>query len=97
MSFLILLYIAVLVFLTLARYSRFTQVLLAMIFLFGLTSFLLFQGLTVYATSPQMSVFGKDLAKGVFLILMTVWYGVDIFCSVLIVRNYRLYLLVNSR
>ena len=97
MSFLILLYIAILVFLTLSRYSRLYRVILALTFLFGFTSLILFKGLSDFSTASRIFVFGKELPRGVFLILMSLWYGVDIFCSVLVIRNYRLYKLVNKR
>jgi len=97
MSFLILVYIAILIFLTLSRYSHIYKVLLAIIFLFGFTTIVLIRGISDFATVPTIFVFGKELGRGVFFILMSMWYGVDIFCSILVLRNYRLYVQVNKR
>lgn len=96
MSIFILIYIFIIVFLTLARYSSMLQVAAAMIFFFGLTTGILLKGLSAFSATPQLFVFGNELSRGVFIILLSIWYCVDLLCSFLVIRNYRMYLRVNG-
>ncbi len=96
MSIFILIYIFILVFLTLARYSNILQVATAMIFFFGLTTGILLKGLSAFSTAPQIFIFGNELSRCVFIILISIWYCVDLLCSFLVIRNYRMYLRVNG-
>lgn len=96
MSMILLVYIAILVYLTLSRYSNFLKVAAAGVFLFGLTTWILLHGLTVFSTMDLWHVFGKDLSRNIFVVLICTWYAVDGVCFFLILRNYRLYRSVNG-
>ncbi len=97
MSFLIFVYIAFLVTVTLANYKRIRTVIGMILVLFSFTSIVFYKGMIVFGSASFWYVFGKDITEDVFNILIISWYFVDLISAVLIIRSYRAYVRVNSR
>ena len=97
MSFVILLFIFGMIYISLKKYSSLFSVASTVLLLFGLTSAFLFYGIYRLSVSETFIVVNTSINAISFYHFVTVWYIADFFCSYRAIKLYREYLEVNSK
>ncbi len=96
MVFLILAIMALLLLFVFKTYRSVPAAVGAMLFLLGVTSAVLAWGVSIYSPGGQLRFFNNEIGSGEFYLLIAAWYGADLLCSALIIRNLRAYKKVNA-
>lgn len=96
MVFLILAVLAFLLLFVFKTYRTIYSVIISLLFMIGITSAVLLWGMHVYSQGSLLRFFASWIASREFYHLMAAWYGADLLCMALIIRNYRAYKKINS-
>jgi len=97
MSFVILLFIFGMIYISLKKYSSLFSVASTVLLLFGLTSAFLFYGIYRLSAAETFIVVNTSINAIAFYHFVTAWYVADFFCSYRAIKLYREYLEVNSK
>ncbi len=95
MTFIILAVLAFLIFMVFIRYKTVTSVILAILLVMGITTIVMSAGITALRESGILTFFNSSIGRTDFFYLMAAWYGADLFCSILIIRNHIAYKKIN--
>ncbi|MBP7734726.1 MAG: hypothetical protein KA369_02010 [Spirochaetes bacterium] len=96
MTFLMLAVLTFLVVLVFKKYKSVASVIITILLAFMITTAVLVAGLYSLDGNQFFNFFNSTIGRDELYHLMAAWYGADIFCSVLIVRNHIAYRKVNS-
>lgn len=96
MVFFILAILASLLFFVFKTYRTLYAVIIAVLFILGITTAVLIWGMGVYSQGTRLSFFSSEIGSREFYHLIAAWYGADILCSVLIFKSFRAYKKINS-
>ncbi len=96
MSFLLIAFAVAVIIISLRKYRRWYTAGAVILFLFTATTTALIYGLIYFRTEELIRFFNLTIPKKGFIHAVILWYGVDIFCAAVIIRNYREYLSVNK-
>lgn len=97
MSFIILLITIILITLTLSVYRKIYSVALALLIILGSTGAVLFYGMKTFNSGQAITFFDMDVPAKGFYHVVALWFLLDIFCSIKIVRNYIEYRKINFK
>ncbi len=97
MSFLLVVYAVLLIFLTLKRYRSIPLVVCVVLLLFTSTTVILLYGLRQFEAGQYWLLFGKNIERDMFIPLVAVLYAFDVACTVIIARNHIAYRKINKR
>ncbi len=96
MVFFIALVLAFFMFMVFKKYRSTRSVVIGIASLFLVTTAFLVWGLVILLKAPAIPLFNQYLDSRVFYHLMGLWYGADIFCSLLILRSLAAYRRINT-
>lgn len=96
MTFIILAVLAFLIVLVFRKYRSVVSTVIAILLTLGITSAVLAAGIIAFRDSNTMEFFNSSIGHRDFIYLIAAWYGADVFCSILIIRNHIAYRKVNT-
>jgi len=96
MTFIILAILTFLIVLVFRKYKTIASVIITILGALMVTTVVLAVGLHSLEGNQSLVFFNSTIGRDELYHLMAVWYGADVFCSVLIVRNHIAYRKVNS-
>jgi Mn2+/Fe2+ NRAMP family transporter len=96
MVFLILTVLVFLLIMVFKKYRSIYSVIGALILIAGITTAVLLWGRYICAQGSVLKFFNSEIGSREFYYLITAWYGADIMCAALIIRNLRAYKKINS-
>lgn len=96
MVFVILGVLVFLIIIVFRKYKSRFSVIATIALITGITTAVLVWGLTILTGESAIRFFYTSIGKSEFYHLVAAWYGMDILCSVTIIRRYREYKKINS-
>jgi len=96
MSFVILLFIFAMLYVSLKKYSSAFSVALVVAAFFGTTTAFLFYGINKLSYIEVFSIVNTEINGWAFYHMCAAWYIADLFVAYRAVRQYRLYVKVNE-
>jgi hypothetical protein len=96
MVFLILTVLVFLLIMVFKKYRSIYSVIGALILIAGITSAVMLWGMYIYDRGSVLKFFNSEIGNREFCYLIAAWYGADILCAALIIRNLRAYKKINS-
>lgn len=97
MSFVILLFIFGMIYISLKKYSSVFSAASTIMLLFTVTTAFLVYGLARLSSAETFIVVNTEINAWAFYHFCTAWYLADIFCSYRVIKLYRKYVTVNNR
>lgn len=96
MSFIILILIILLLYASLSKYSNIFKVLLMGLLISGMTSAFIVYGIHIFRITNVFYILNTDLDLPTFINACAIWIAADIIVFFKIIKNYRIYVAVNS-
>jgi hypothetical protein len=78
------------------KYKSVYSVIITTVCITGITTAVLLWGLAILSGQPAINFFYNAIGKSEFYHLLTAWYGMDILCTITIIRRYQEYKKINS-
>lgn len=97
MSFVILLFIFGMIYISLKKYSSMLSAVSTILLLFGLTTAFVLYGLSRLSVSGTFIVVNTEINAIAFYHFCLAWYAADLFCTYRVLRLYREYVKINSK
>lgn len=97
MSFVILLFIFGMIYISLKKYSSLLSAASTILLLFGLTTAFVVYGLSRLSVSETFIVVNTGINAIAFYHFCIAWYIADLFCTYRVLRLYREYVRINSK
>ncbi|HPS57552.1 MAG TPA: hypothetical protein PK514_05545 [Spirochaetota bacterium] len=97
MSFVILLFIFGMIYISLKKYSSMISAASTILLLFGLTTAFFLYGLSMLSEGETFIVVNTRINALAFYHFCVTWYVADLFCTYRVLRLYREYVKINSR
>jgi len=77
------------------KYKSIYSVIITIVCMTGITTAVMIWGLAVLSGQPAIHFFYTAIGKSEFYHLTAAWYGMDILCTITIIRRYREYKKIN--
>lgn len=97
MTFILLFILVLLIVLVLRTYKTLSSVIAAIVIMLGTTTAVFIYGCYALSGNPFITFFNSTISRREFYYLLGAWYGVDCFCSFLIIRNHIAYRNINDK
>jgi hypothetical protein len=95
LTFIILAVLAFLIVLVFRKYKTVASVIITILLAIGITTVFLAAGIITFTENRVLVFFNSTLGHSDYFYLIAAWYGADILCSILIIRNHIAYKKIN--
>lgn len=96
MSFAILIYIFLMLYICLKKYSSIFSVVFVIVLVFGATTAFLLYGIKMLGIKNVFMVINTEINAAAFYSFCAVWYIADMFCTYRAIRTYMQYISING-